>query len=97
MLIPLVLVLPFAPGLAAPGCAVCAPAVPVACAISTGEALRKEEDGFGEVHLSSTFLMCVTLNAVVELDGVESVAAPPVEPVAFPGIGCPSASTSWPI
>lgn len=98
MLIPLVLVLPLAPGLAVPGCAVCAPALPVACgpkaaAVSTGEARYKDEDGLAEVHLSPTFLRCVTLNEVV-LEVDELVVDPLAAPIAFPAAGCPSASTS---
>jgi hypothetical protein len=56
--------------------------------------LYREDDGFADVHLSPTFLMWITLNEVVVLEGVESVAAPLVAPAALPGMGCPSASTS---
>ena len=94
VLMPLVLVLPLAPGLAVPGCEVRAPAPPEVCsgkaaATRIGDAWYKEEDGaagLAEGHLSATFRRCRTWKAVV-LELIESLAEPLLAPTALPAAG----------
>lgn len=107
VLMPVVPVVPLAPGLEVPGCEVCAPAVPVVCgakaaAMRTGDVVCKEEDGLAEVHLSATLRMWVTWKAFVDAPADLSADCAPAELAAALGdcapapaaAGCPSASTS---
>jgi hypothetical protein len=60
---PVVPVVPLAPGLEVPGCALCAPAVEPAVwgakatAIRTGDDFSRDEVGLADAHLSPTFRM----------------------------------------
>jgi len=84
VLMPVVPVVPLAPGLEVPGCDVCAPAVPAVCgaktaAMITGDVGCRDDEGLAEVHLSATLRIWVTWKAFEVALAELSAGAEPVE------------------